>query len=109
MAKNKIILVYTCNIWKDTSSMTLCMATTDISRVRTALRKGLKENIFEYKTGDEASAQKQLAKLKQYWDERFGSDAHGQPSEFQEEDLRELNNYMDYVFIDVVEDGDIDL
>ena len=81
---NLIYLLYSCNQWKETASMSLIMASTSPTEILIQIQKEVQKENMELDEGYQM--------YKDY---------------SPEEKITEINNYLDYGYIDIVVDGEI--
>ncbi len=88
-----IYILYTCNEWKEYSSMSLVAASTSIRKIKSIIIQKIKDDDMEYKRGwDDISKTKQIKMLREDWNEKGSNFV--------------LDN-LDYGCVEVVEDGEI--
>ena len=90
---NRIYLLFACNQWKKPDSMQLKVVTKSLTKLRRAIENEIRSGkSMEYTHGEELSVMKQLKLFRSDWKEL---------SDY------ELNNYLNYGYIQVVADGEI--
>ena len=87
-----IYLLFSCNKWKEHTSMSLVMATTYPEKILAGIDGYVKKDEMEYGDG---SRKKQRELLKQDF------------LKFQDESLLGLNNLLQYGYLEIVKDGEI--
>ncbi len=90
-----IYILYTCNEWKEYSSMSLVAASTSIRKIKSIIIQKIKDNDMDYKgrcSDENASITKQIKALREDWKE-YGEDF--------------VFKHIEYGYIEVVEDGEI--
>ncbi len=88
-----IYILYTCNEWKEYSSMSLVVASTSIRRIKSIIIQKIKDDDMEYKRGwNDISKTKQIKMLREDWNEK-GSNF--------------VFDNLDYGYVEVVADGEI--
>lgn len=91
MSKKQIYTVFTCDIWKGTDSMRLVLCTTSVRKVKSFIANEIEAGYMEYNDGTESTTKQQVKKFR---------------SEFDWKTREEINNRLDYGFIDYCYDGE---
>lgn len=86
----KIYLFYTCNAWKEHSSMRLVVATTSLQKLKSIIIKKIKDGDVAY-IEEEWSITKQLKEFREDW---------------KNCNIEEVLERMEYGCIDIVNDGE---
>lgn len=90
MDRPEIYLVFYCDEWKSRDSMRLCLATTDVERLKSFLAKKIAAGEFEYGRCKKPTGRKAASQFKE---------------DFDYMDIRELNE-LEYAYIECVTDGE---
>ncbi len=90
-----IYILYTCNEWKEYSSMSLVAASTSIRKIKSIIIQEIKDGDMEYKgscSDENASIINQIKALRKDWEE------FGEYFVFE---------HLEYGYVETVEDGEI--
>lgn len=93
-SKKQIFLLWSCDEWKSTDSMSLVCATTSPTKMKMAISGMIESGDMEYFTGDDTSTNPQKA-AKQFRED------------WKEITSNTLNNSLRYGFYDYVYDGEM--
>lgn len=92
MAKDKIFLVYSCDIWKSKDSMRLLMCTSSPQKLESCIVKKIMNDDFYYGYGGEQSCSESAAMFKKDLDAAAT--------------IAYINDHLDYGFVDYCYDGE---
>ncbi len=88
-----IYILYTCNEWKEYSSVPLVTASTSIRKIKSIIIQEIKDGDMEYRKGcNDLPKAKQIKMLREDWNE--------EGSNF-------VFDNLDYGYVEVVADGEI--
>lgn len=88
-----IYILFSCNEWKEYSSMSLVAATASVRKIKSIIIQMIKDDDMEYKRGCEnLSKTGQIKMLRKDWDERG---------------MSFVFDNLDYGYVETVTDGEI--